>query len=322
MIDFVLGIFFAGLFARGWLRGFVKESMDLIGLVLGIVAAFRLSPEMGEFLSGWTGLDDSPARLIGGIVVFLLVGIGASVGAHYLGRAMNRPGLRASNRALGAGLALGWGWFLATLILSVLLVLPLPDRYVVAMENSVLTDTLTNPELSTQRTFHAIAGDSVLESLLSLQRIVGSKQVIIEDDETLELRAIERSELAASPDVAAEIFELLNRARIDEGLDPLAWSDGLTPVGEAHAFEMYTQGYFSHVSPITGSVGDRATQAGLTYRLVGENLALAASPHMVHDGLMNSPGHRENILRTEFRRVGIGVVDGPLGLMVVQVFSG
>ncbi|MGH2722992.1 MAG: CAP domain-containing protein [Actinomycetota bacterium] len=37
---------------------------------------------------------------------------------------------------------------------------------------------------------------------------------------------------------------------------------------------------------------------------------------------MESPGHRENILRPEFRRVGIGVVSGPLGLMVVQVFTG
>ena len=322
MIDFILGLLFAGLFARGWMRGFVKESMDLVGLVVGIVAAFRLSPEMGKFLSGWTGLADSPARLVGGIVVFLLVGVGASVGAHYLGKMMNRPGLKASNRLLGAGLALGWGWFLATLILSILVVLPLPERYVAPMEESVLTDALTNPELVTQKTFHAMAGDSVLESLLSLQRIVGSKQLILEDDETLEFRAIERSQLSASDEVAAEIFDLLNKARIEGGLDPLAWSDGLAPVGEAHAFEMYEQGYFSHVSPITGSVGDRAQEAGLTYRLIGENLALAASPQMVHDGLMSSPGHRANILRPEFRRIGIGVVEGPLGLMVVQVFSG
>lgn len=322
MIDFVLGIFFAALFARGWLRGFVKEAMDLAGLILGIVVAFRLSPEMGEFLSGWTGLSDTPARLVGGFIVFVLVGVAAAFGAHYLAKMVSRPGLNMSNRFLGASFALGWGWFLATLVLSLLVVLPLPQSYVETMERSIITDTLTNPELATQNMFHAVAGDHVLESLLALQRVVGNKQIIITEGERLELEPIDRERLSASPQVAEEIFQLLNRSRIEAGVDPLAWSDGLAPVGEAHAFEMYTEGYFAHDSPRTGSVGDRVTAAGITYRLAGENLALAASPQMVHEGLMESPGHRENILRPEFRRVGIGVVEGPLGLMVVQVFSG
>ena len=50
-------------------------------------------------------------------------------------------------------------------------------------------------------------------------------------------------------------------------------------------------------------------------------MALAATARTVHDGLMESPGHRANILGTEFTRVGIGEIRGPLGLMVVQVFS-
>ena len=322
MIDFVLGISFAGLFVRGWLRGFVKEAMGLVGLVLGIVVAFRLSPEMGRFLSGWTGLADSPARLLGGVVVFILVGVGAAVGAHYLGRMFNRPGLRVSNRFLGACLGLSWGWFLATLILSVLVVLPLPQSYVESMERSILTETLTNPALPTQNAFHTLAGDRVLESLLALQRVVGNKQIILEEGETLELEPVARSQLAVSSEAAEEIFQLLNRARIEAGLDPLAWSDGLAPVGEAHALEMYTEGYFAHESPSTGFVGDRVLAAEITLRLSGENLALAATPQMVHDGLMESPGHRANILRSEFRRVGIAVVEGPLGLIAVQVFSG
>ncbi|MBP1633163.1 MAG: rane protein, partial [Acidobacteria bacterium] len=68
--------------------------------------------------------------------------------------------------------------------------------------------------------------------------------------------------------------------------------------------------------------GDRLEAAGLTYSLAGENLALAATITQAHDGLMGSPGHRENILRPEFRRVGVAVVSGPLGLMTVQVFTG
>lgn len=322
MIDFVLGLFFAGLFVRGWLRGAVKELMDLVGLVLGIVFAFRLSGPMGEFMEGWTGLGPGPARVVGGVVIFLLVGIAAAIGAHYLSRVMNLPGLKSSNRAFGAALALAWGWFLATLVLSVLVVLPLPASATQPMEDSSLVATLTNPELPTQQAFHALAGDRVLESVLALQRIVGSKQIILEEDEQIRIDAAQPDEIGSDPVAAEEIFQLLNRSRVAAGQSPLAWSDALAGVGEDHATEMYLDGYFSHVSPGTGTIGDRMQARGLTYRLAGENLALAATPDLVHDGLMDSPGHRENILRPEFRRVGVGVVDGPLGLMVVQVFSG
>ena len=75
-------------------------------------------------------------------------------------------------------------------------------------------------------------------------------------------------------------------------------------------------------SGLIATVGNRLVDAGITYRIAGENLALAASPDEVHSGLMDSEGHRANILSPEFRRVGIGVVVGPLGLMAVQVFTG
>ncbi len=321
MIDFLLGIGFAALAVRGWLRGFVKELMDLLGLILGIVFAFRLSGVAGDFYAGWTGLSEGPARLVGGITVFLLVGIAASIGAHFLSRAMNQPGLQLSNRALGCGVALGWGWALATLILSVMVVLPLPGGFAEALDDSTLVDALTNPDLPTQRAFHAVAGDDVLESVLALQRLVGNREVVIGVDERIELEPQPRNRLNNAPAAALEVFARLNAARVDAGVDPLAWSDGLADVGRSHAFEMYTDGYFAHTSPVSGQVGDRLQDAGIRFRLAGENLALAATPGLVHEGLMDSQGHRENIVRPEFTRVGIGVVDGPLGLMVVQVFT-
>src|SRR4030065_754020 len=101
------------------------------------------------------------------------------------------------------------------------------------------------------------------------------------------------------------------------GASPLAWSPALAVVAQEPAVEMYLEGYFSHHSPVTGTVADRLEAAGITYSVAGENLALAATPTDVHDGLMGSPGHREIILRAEFCRVGVAVVSGPLGLMTV-----
>jgi uncharacterized protein YkwD len=118
------------------------------------------------------------------------------------------------------------------------------------------------------------------------------------------------------------VFELLNLARLEANQEPLAFSEGLANVAIGHARAMYGQGYFSHVSPVTGTVADRVDSAGIPYRVVGENLALAVTPSQVHAGLMDSPGHKENILRSTFRRVGIAAIKGPMGYMVVQVFSG
>jgi uncharacterized protein YkwD len=50
-------------------------------------------------------------------------------------------------------------------------------------------------------------------------------------------------------------------------------------------------------------------QANVRFVTAGENLALAPSLQIAHTGLMNSPGHRANILHRDFGRVGIGIMD-------------
>ncbi len=60
----------------------------------------------------------------------------------------------------------------------------------------------------------------------------------------------------------------------------------------------------------------------ITYGYAGENLALAPSTELAMQGLMNSPGHRKNILSPNFTKVGIGVMDGGIyGKMFTQEFT-
>jgi len=95
----------------------------------------------------------------------------------------------------------------------------------------------------------------------------------------------------------------------------------LQPVGRAHAADMLKRGYFSHYTPEGLSPFDRMEQAGITYLYAGENLAFSPNVTLAMQGLMNSPGHRENILSEHFGRVGIGVLDaGVYGEMFVQEF--
>ena len=61
--------------------------------------------------------------------------------------------------------------------------------------------------------------------------------------------------------------------------------------------------------------------AHIKFRTAGENLALAPTLQIAHTGLMNSPGHRANILNPAFGRVGIGIMTGGRrGIMVSQEF--
>ena len=69
------------------------------------------------------------------------------------------------------------------------------------------------------------------------------------------------------------------------------------------------------------NVNERLSKAGFPFTNVGENLAIASTIRSGHQSFMQSDSHRNTILDNEFRRVGIGVVSGPIGLLIVQVFS-
>ncbi len=119
-----------------------------------------------------------------------------------------------------------------------------------------------------------------------------------------------------------EMIVLLNNERTSRGLPALVFDARLRDVGRSHSEDMFKRGYFSHYSSEKKSVADRATAAGVDFLIVGENLAYAPSVELAHKGLMNSEGHRANILSTDYTKVGIGVVDGGVyGKMFTQVFT-
>ena len=73
---------------------------------------------------------------------------------------------------------------------------------------------------------------------------------------------------------------------------------------------MFKRGYFSHSTPEGASPFDRMVQNDINFNYAGENLALASSVDLAMKGLMQSEGHRANILSLNFHRAGIGVIDG------------
>jgi uncharacterized protein YkwD len=102
----------------------------------------------------------------------------------------------------------------------------------------------------------------------------------------------------------------------------LEFDANLRKVARGHSEDMFKRGYFSHYSPEGDSVADRAEEQNIDFLVIGENLAFAPNLELAHRGLMNSEGHRANILSKDYGKIGIGVLDGGVyGKMFTQVFS-
>src|SRR3954465_11899568 len=82
----------------------------------------------------------------------------------------------------------------------------------------------------------------------------------------------------------------------------------------------------AHISPTTGSAADRVRAAKIKTAVVLENVARAYGVSEAHEGLMNSPGHRANIMSGIATHIGIGVVfgeevSGRREMFITQVFT-
>lgn len=118
--------------------------------------------------------------------------------------------------------------------------------------------------------------------------------------------------------VAASTLCLLNGERRDAGLGPLSQNPKLARAAVAHSRDMVAKRYFDHVAKSGSDPVKRIRRAGYMPPVgawtVGENLAwgtgVLASPKEIVKAWMKSQGHRQNILRAQFKEIGFGVVIG------------
>lgn len=119
---------------------------------------------------------------------------------------------------------------------------------------------------------------------------------------------------------AAEVLEIVNAERAAAGLSALAFDATLQDIAQARAVETTTQ--WSHTRPNGQSCFTMYDEYGYSYGYAGENIALGySSPQSVMDGWMNSPGHRANILSSNFGRIGVGVYEYNGRIYWTQNFS-
>lgn len=126
---------------------------------------------------------------------------------------------------------------------------------------------------------------------------------------------------AVLSDYESEVARLVNVARQENGLQPLAASSELSHVARIKSQDMVDNHYFSHTSPTYGSPFDMLASFQISYQTAGENIAYGQrTPQEVVDTWMNSPGHRANILNAAYTQIGVGYVAN--GNYWTQLFTG
>jgi len=201
----------------------------------------------------------------------------------------------------------------AAVLSALLLAIPLSESLSARTRDSALVNRLAVYAEQLEGQLRPVFGDAIARTLNLLTIQPDSNERV-----TLPFKV---ATTKPRPDLEKRMLDLVNRERQAQGLPTLAPDPELTEVARRHSADMFARGYFAHDTPEGVSPFDRMRESGVRFITAGENLALAPTIEVAHTGLMNSPGHRANILRPEFGRVGIGVMDGGMrGLMVSQEF--
>jgi uncharacterized YkwD family protein len=108
----------------------------------------------------------------------------------------------------------------------------------------------------------------------------------------------------------AEMLKLVNEARAQNNVPALKIDMELSNVARIKSQDMIDNNYFSHYSPKYGSPFDMMKSFNINFVKAGENIAGNQNVANAHNSLMNSPGHRKNILDPSYTHIGIGIKKG------------
>jgi uncharacterized protein YkwD len=300
---------------NGWRRGFILGVLDLLGWALVLIAGLRFYQPVARWLTAHTAFwSEVWNRPIAFVLIAIAVGAFIQIAGHFLLRRVPEDlHERTFNKLLGILPGIANGLITAALVAALLLAIPMGEAVRERARESPLANHLAVYAQRFEAALHPIFAEAVAETLNLL---------------TIQPQSHERVSLPYNvtnprprPDLEARMLELVNQERVAAGLKPLAPDPELTEVARRHSADMFARGYFAHDTPEGRDPFARMREANVRFVLAGENLALAPTVQVAHRGLMNSPGHRANILYPQFGRVGIGIMDGGIrGLMVTQNF--
>lgn len=305
---------------EGYAIGFTRGLLDFISFVFSFLFALTFYGFFASFLTDYLHIPKGFSNAIG----FFLAAFISEVMLAILFRFSLLPfitGLKISKKypeKIGriAGIVPGVlsAVVLLAFVLTMIVALPISPY----LKNSVTKSKLGSPLVLGIQGFdeqiNNVFGGAVNDALTFLTIEPKSDETIVLNFSTNKYILDRPSEL--------RMIELVNVEREKVGESILTEDETLREVARNHCQDMFERGYFSHYTPDGMSPFDRMSEASISFNFAGENLALAPDVTLAMKGLMNSPGHKANILSGDFNKVGIGVIDGGVyGEMFCQEFS-
>lgn len=319
-IDIVIAVVLVFYSIEGYSLGFLVASIDFISFILSFILGIALYGFFGNFLVKYFSVPQGFANAIGFFaaavlseMVFnfvlksLVLGLPIFTGPkHKLFKKLNKffgiiPGFLS-------------GLLLVAFILSLIIALPFSVFLKRSVSDSKIGNVLVANTQGFAKDWSNVFGGAVNDTLSFLTVEPKSNEIVNLNFKTNDISVDYKAE--------QQMFSMVNNERTSRGIPALTFSEDLAKVGRAHCSDMFERGYFSHYTPEGLSPFDRMQQAGITFNYAGENLALAPNVDLAMRGLMQSPGHRANILSIHFNKIGIGVIDGGIyGEMFCQEFT-
>lgn len=298
----------------GFRKGFIVGALDL-ALLLGSFLFALWSYQYGSALLNKyvpsLGVWSQPLAFM---LIIIFVRIILSVIINSLLRVTPKEAHQNFvNRFLGIAPGIINGVIYAIIVAALLLATPLFDGLSAATRDSRLANRLAEPAEWLENKLSPVFDEAVKRSM--------NKMTVEPASEKSVKLPFTVTKYKIRPDLEAKMLALVNEERAKVGLKPLKPDPEIQVVARKHSADMFARGYFSHINPDGEDPFDRIRKGGVQFRAAGENLALAQTLTIAHTGLMNSPGHRANILQPAFGRLGIAILDGGIyGLMITQNF--
>lgn len=313
-VDIVLAIIFLLALWAGWYRGFILGSMDLLGWAASFTLGYMYYAKAANLISRFfpsLGAWLLPVSFLSVLLIArLLFSLISSLITRNISENAHSSGI---NRFLGLVPGAITGWICAVILSALLLALPLRDSITEETRESKLAGKLAIQSEWANKKLAPVFDEAVRQTMNSLT-------VHPSSDETVSLH-FKYDHPQVRPFLEIQMLELVNKEREKAGLKPLKADPEIAQVARAHSKDMFARGYFAHMNPDGKNPFDRMRAANIQFTAAGENLALAQTVEIAHTNLMNSPGHRANILNPAFGRLGIGILDGGFyGLMISQEF--
>lgn len=305
---------------EGYFTGAVYATFDLIKFVLSFLSGLIFYSYIAQGLIHLLHLPKGYASALG----FFLAAFVTELLLHILLRKlvkkvnMNILSSGSLSRQLSSiiGIFPGMlsGTVLVMFIVTVLTALPVSPFFKHAISNSTLGSFFVDRSQVLEKSIAGVFGGAA-EETLNFLTVEPQSNASVNLGFTTDKGVVDTN-------AENQMLSKVNIERTSRGIVPLSMDTDLQNLARSYAQEMLTKGYFSHYSPEGLSPFDRMNNAHITYTYAGENLAFSANVDLAMQGLMNSPGHKANILSVNYKKIGIGVIDaGIYGEMFVQEFT-